>query len=52
MKRTKRSGKPRKNDVVAVHAVSGKASFESQSRHRLSSQDYVVFLVSFRKIRA
>ena len=36
VKRTKRSGKTRENSVVAVHAVSGKAIFESQPRHRLS----------------
>ena len=42
VKRTKRSGKIGENDAVAVHAVSGKASFESQPRNRLSFQDYVV----------
>jgi len=52
VKRSKRSGKTRENAAVVVHDGSGKASFESQPRQRLCYQDYVVFLVRFRKIRA
>jgi hypothetical protein len=46
------SGKPRENEAVAVRAVSGMVSLESQPRIRLSYKDCVVFLVHFRKTPA